>query len=129
MTSSESIKLGVVGGRGMPLLRDWLGFGQWVVVSNCFVHLLFCECICIYTFTHIYIIICLLLSLLVYISSFSVLVDRFYLNLQILLFFSLILFLIPLGNGGPREWWCRADLPARLNHNSYPRVLQFLIYF
>jgi len=63
------------GGWGVSLLlRDWLNI-SWQVVSNRFVHHLFCQ----YTY--------ILLSLPSLLSSFSVLVNSIYLNLWFLQFF------------------------------------------
>lgn len=63
------------------------------------------------------------LSFVLFYSSSSVLVNGFYLNLQILVlsFFFLILFPISLGVGGVNVRLCSAYLPASLNRNSHCR--------
>lgn len=74
------------------------------VVNNCVVYHLFCKYACI------------IISLLLFLFSFFVLVNRFYLNHKFYFVFFPILFLRFTGNGRSGVNGCHAKLPAGLKH-------------
>lgn len=76
--------VGQVGGQ--PWLGDWLGISQRVV-SNCTVHHWFCKCIYRHMYSYHYF--CRVFFCL-FVLSFSISVDSFYLNPWVLCFFPIL---------------------------------------